>query len=72
MRELKHAGKQNQIGCKIKKEIQKEVWKGGGGATMCHNMLLPSKVAKEWCNIPIYDKCSTSNFYDIDPKNKKY
>ena len=34
------------------KKTQKGGWKGGGGATMCHNILLPSKVAKEWRNIP--------------------
>ena len=26
---------------------------GGRGATTCHNILLPSKVPKEWCNIPL-------------------
>ena len=26
---------------------------GGGEATMCHNKLQPSKVAKEWRNIPL-------------------
>ena len=33
-----------------KKEKQKE---GGGGATMCHNKLEPSKVANEWRSIPL-------------------
>ena len=46
-------GKLNQIGCKIKKERHKEQGMGGGGVTMCHNILLPSKVPKEWRNIPI-------------------
>ena len=27
-----------QIGCKIKKERQKEGWEGGGGATTCQNI----------------------------------
>ena len=34
------------------KERQKEACKGGGGATMCHNILLSSKVVMEWGNIP--------------------
>ena len=46
----------NQIWCKIKKERRKEVWKGVGGATMCHNILLPSKVPIEWRNIPFKTK----------------
>ena len=33
-----------------KKDKQKE---GGGGATMSHNKLEPSKVANEWRSIPL-------------------
>ena len=50
---MTYKGVINQIGCKIKKERQKDAWKVGRGATVCHNILLPSKVMKEWRNIPL-------------------
>ena len=37
---------------------------------MCQNLLLPSKVAKEWCNIPFLTQskfCSNVSFLKILP-----
>ena len=44
-----HAGKQSFSPNRQKKRERREE-----RATMCHNKLLPSKVAKEWRNIPLY------------------
>ena len=38
----------------------KRAVEGGGDATMCHNILLPSKVTKKWRNIPFLTKISSS------------
>ena len=35
---------------------------GGGGPTMCHNILLPSKGSNEWRNIPFRVNFSDKNF----------
>ena len=50
---------------KNKKERQKEGLEGEGGATMCRNILLPSKVAKEWRNIPF--NVYKINFFELKP-----
>ena len=52
-RPVKHPTKQASLtksGAKLRKRDKK---RRGRGGTMCHNILLPSKVDKEWHNIPL-------------------
>ena len=61
-RAVKHPTKQAGLtkSGELKREKQKK--KGGGGAAMYHNKLQPSKVAKEWRNIPFFAHCNTFIF----------